>query len=210
MSKQFGDRLLRAREAAGYTQQQLARRCECTPQAISNYERNLAEPTFERLSRIADVLNVPVQLLLPTQEIYIPCQGQEPVFKHVGDAGADVRAGEDKVIEPGKFASVATGMRVAIPSGHVGLLFARSGNGLKGIGITHGVGVIDAGYRGEVSVCLYNMGDEPMAIEEGDRIAQLVVVALPSVYYTELTPAGFEQLADTDRGAYGFGSTGKE
>lgn len=205
----FPERLKKARKAMRLSQRELSIKLGCTPQAVSNWENDISTPSYEKLSVIADILQVTPTWLLPTREIIVPCAGQVPVFKHEGDAGADVRAGEDKVISAGSFANVATGARVAIPDGYVGLLFARSGNGLKGIGITHGVGVIDSGYRGELSVCLCNLGDEDMVVEEGDRIAQLVLVALPNVSYALMPQASFDDLPTTDRGQDGFGSTGR-
>lgn len=140
----------------------------------------------------------------------VPCSGQKPEFKHVGDAGADVRASEDAVIPANGFKSIDTGLRIALPEGYVALLFARSGNGQKGIGITHGVGVIDAGYRGEVKVCLYNAGNEPFEVKEGDRIAQLIILPIPPVTYAFTDDESFDKLCDTERGTDGFGSTGDE
>lgn len=139
----------------------------------------------------------------------IPCVGQTPEFKHDGDAGADVRANEDVTIYPGEYASVKTGLRIALPKGYVALLFARSGNGRRGIGITHGVGVIDAGYRGEIKVCLYNADlDRKFQVKQGDRIAQLVIMPVPSVTYARTDKESFIKLCDTERGTDGFGSTG--
>ena len=98
---------------------------------------------------------------------------------------------------------VSTGVSVAIPDGYVGLLFSRSGHGLKGISLANSVGVIDAGYTGEIRVTLENHGREPFEVYPNDRVAQLVIVPM-------ITPAfrDVEALPATDRGHKGFGSTG--
>lgn len=141
----------------------------------------------------------------------IPCTGQKPEYKHEGDAGADIRASEDVTIMPGAYAQVHTGLRIALPQGYVAYLFARSGNGQKGIGITHGVGVIDAGYRGEIIACLHNLDEfHPFEIKAGDRIAQLVIMPIPPVTWATTDEDSFEKLCDTERGTDGYGSTGHE
>lgn len=97
-----------------------------------------------------------------------------------------------------------TGIAVAIPEGFAGLVLPRSGHALRhGIGVVNGPGLIDSGYRGEVSVLLINHGDEEVSFARGDRIAQLAIVPIPSVEWTEV-----ESLDETQRGAGGFGSSG--
>ncbi|MBQ4321952.1 MAG: dUTP diphosphatase [Oscillospiraceae bacterium] len=122
-------------------------------------------------------------------------------------AGADLRACMDAevVIEPGKTAFIGTGIAAEIPSGWGGFVFARSGLASKqGLAPANKVGVIDADYRGEIKVALHNHSDAPVAVQPGDRIAQLVVMPVMMAEYVEA-----EELCDTDRGAGGFGSTGK-
>ena len=107
-------------------------------------------------------------------------------------------------IGPGKIGRVPTGIALELPSGVAGFVFGRSGLGVKkGVVPANGVGVIDWDYRGEVQVGLINHGEEPFVVENGDRIAQLVL--LP-VLTPELREA--EQLSGTGRGSGGFGSTG--
>ena len=97
-----------------------------------------------------------------------------------------------------------TGVVVAIPEGFAGLVLPRSGLALRhGVGVVNGPGLIDAGYRGEVQVLLVNHGSESVELRRGDRIAQMVVVAVPEVELIE----AFE-LPATARGEGGFGSTG--
>jgi dUTP pyrophosphatase len=128
-----------------------------------------------------------------------------PSAHHPGDAGLDLRAVADVEVAPGARAMVPTGVAVAIPEGHAGLVLPRSGLASKqGLTLANAPGLIDAGYRGEVICAVVNLDPSiPVAIAKGDRIAQLVIVALPAV-----APAWAESLPETVRGDGGFGSTG--
>jgi dUTP pyrophosphatase len=128
-----------------------------------------------------------------------------PARAHDGDAGYDLHAAEPARLEPGERATVGTGIAVAIPPGHAGLVLPRSGLAARhGISVVNAPGLIDAGYRGEVRVLLLNT-DRARAFEvaPGDRIAQLVVVRVEGPELEEAT-----ELDDTVRGGGGFGSTG--
>lgn len=128
-----------------------------------------------------------------------------PRRAYAGDAGLDLHAVEAVTLAPGARASVGTGLAVAIPDGHAGLVLPRSGLAARrGIALVNAPGLIDAGYRGELRVLLLNTDRAaPCEIAVGDRIAQLVVirVALP-------TPVEVAQLPPSERGAGGFGSSG--
>jgi dUTP pyrophosphatase len=128
-----------------------------------------------------------------------------PARAHDGDAGLDLHAAEAVVIDPGERASVGTGVAVAIPEGHAGLVVPRSGLAARsGISLVNAPGLIDSGYRGELRVLLLNTDrEQPFSVEPGDRIAQLVVVAVASPEPIEA------DLDETVRGAGGFGSTGR-
>jgi len=132
-------------------------------------------------------------------------EGQLPQAHHPGDAGLDLRAAEGVTVKPGERAMVPTGVAVAIPDGHAGLVLPRSGlASKKGLTLANAPGLIDAGYRGEVVCAVVNLDPhEAVEISAGDRIAQLVIVALP-----EVSPAFVEELPESPRGAGGFGSTG--
>jgi dUTP pyrophosphatase len=132
-------------------------------------------------------------------------EGQLPQAQHLGDAGLDLRAAEGVTVKPGERAMVPTGVAVAIPEGHAGLVLPRSGlASKKGLTLANAPGLIDAGYRGEVVCAVVNLDpDEAVEIVAGDRIAQLVIVAMPDV-----SPAFVEELPESPRGAGGFGSTG--
>ena len=128
-----------------------------------------------------------------------------PSRAYPGDAGLDLVACERHVIEPGERALVGTGIAVAIPEGHAGLVTPRSGLAVKsGATIVNTPGLVDSGYRGELRVILHNTDRrEPLVVEPGMRIAQLVVVAVPHVELREV-----DELPGSERGANGFGSSG--
>ena len=127
-----------------------------------------------------------------------------PEAAHPGDAGIDLYARVDTILEVGEWAMVPTGIAVAIPLGHAGLVAPRSGLAARyGISVVNGPGVVDAGYRGEIQVILINHGNRRVELRRGDRIAQLVVVPIATTELMEV-----QQLPDSDRGADGFGSTG--
>ena len=126
-----------------------------------------------------------------------------PVSAHVGDAGIDLHTREDILLAPSQWALVPTGIAVAIPDGHAGLVAPRSGLAARhGISVVNGPGVVDAGYRGEVKVILINHGSAEVHLERGDRIAQLVVVPVVLAEMYEVS-----ELPDSDRGQGGFGSS---
>ena len=127
-----------------------------------------------------------------------------PQPAHDGDAAFDLRARQAVELGPGERASVPTGVAVAIPAGFAGLVLPRSGHAARhGIGLVNSPGLIDSGYRGEVSVLLVNHGDQPVRFERGDRIAQLMIVEVPAAVWSEV-----DELSETARGEGGFGSTG--
>ncbi|NBU32678.1 MAG: dUTP diphosphatase [Actinobacteria bacterium] len=128
-----------------------------------------------------------------------------PSYAHLTDAGADLVSVEDITLTPGERALVATGLALAIPDGFVGLVHPRSGLAIKnGVALVNAPGTIDAGYRGEVKVCLINLDSQtPVQLPAGSRIAQLVIQRVEHAKFQEVA-----QLADSDRGTGGFGSTG--
>lgn len=128
-----------------------------------------------------------------------------PARAHPGDAGLDLYALEPAILAPGRRASIPTGIAVEIPPGHAGLVLPRSGLALRhGISVVNAPGLIDADYRGELRVLLLNTDrTEAFEVAAGDRIAQLVVVAVVLDQVVEVL-----ELGATGRGAGGFGSTG--
>ena len=129
-----------------------------------------------------------------------------PTRAHVGDAGYDLHAAEAAALGPGERASVGTGIAVAIPEGHAGLVLPRSGLAARhGISVVNAPGLIDAGYRGELRVLLLNTDRErSFEVVAGDRIAQLLVVRVEGPQLEEAP-----ELDETGRGGGGFGSTGR-
>lgn len=130
-----------------------------------------------------------------------------PKYGSAAAAGADLCALADTpiTIAPGQTVLVHTGIALEIPTGYVGLVYARSGLASKrGLAPANKVGVIDADYRGEIMVALYNQSNEPQTIESGERIAQLVIAPFLAAEFEEV-----ENLTDTERGSGGFGSTGR-
>jgi dUTP pyrophosphatase len=129
-----------------------------------------------------------------------------PTRAHDDDAGYDLRASEAATLPPGGRASVGTGVAVAIPEGHAGLVLPRSGLAARhGISLVNAPGLIDAGYRGEVRVLLLNTDREAaFEVAPGDRIAQLVIVRHEAPELVEV-----DTLDETVRGDGGFGSTGR-
>jgi dUTP pyrophosphatase len=129
--------------------------------------------------------------------------GALPDYASPGAAGADLRASEAAVIPPGGRAAVHTALRLAIPPGHAGLVWPRSG-----LAVRHGIdtlaGVVDSDYRGELLVVLVNHGEEPFRIAPGDRVAQLLVQQVERAAFVRKSG-----LADSERGEGGFGSTGR-
>ncbi len=132
--------------------------------------------------------------------------GVYPCYETEGSAGMDIRAwlNEPVTLEPGDRALIPTGLFMEFESGFEVQLRARSGLAVKhGICLVNGVGTIDSDYRGEIKVALINLGQEKFTVNNGDRIAQMVI---SPVVQAEIVPSG--TLSDTNRGSGGFGSTG--
>lgn len=128
-----------------------------------------------------------------------------PSYALPGDAGADLRCTEPVVLTPGQRRVVGTGVRLALPEGHVGLVTPRSGLAArKGLSIVNSPGVIDSGYRGEIKVCLINLdSQDSIELSAGDRVAQLVIVPFVHAKFEPVS-----SLDETVRGGAGYGSTG--
>lgn len=128
-----------------------------------------------------------------------------PTRAHAGDAGVDLTATEDVVIDPGARVLVGTGIAVALPVGTVGLIHPRSGLAARtGLSVVNTPGTIDAGYRGEIKVCLINHDrSTPIELRRGDRVAQLVVQRVELPRFVEV-----DTLDETTRGHGGYGSSG--
>jgi dUTP pyrophosphatase len=131
-----------------------------------------------------------------------------PAYATPGSAGMDLRAAIDAkvVLEPSGRAAIPTGLAIHLPAGYEAQVRPRSGLALHhGISVLNAPGTIDSDYRGEVKVILANLGTEPFAIEPGDRIAQLVIAPVVQAEWQEV-----EELSTSDRGAGGFGHSGRD
>jgi len=145
---------------------------------------------------MTEPLRIPMQVLATDLPL--------PKYAREDDAGLDLHAAADVALAPGARALVPTGLALAIPPGFAGFVLPRSGLALRhGVTLLNTPGLIDAGYRGELQVLLVNLGDMPVKLSRGDRIAQLVV---QRVEHVTLTPVA--ELPSSTRGAGGFGSTG--
>lgn len=134
-------------------------------------------------------------------------RAKTPLYASTAAAGADLclLTDEPVTVAPGETKLLHTGIALEIPTGYAGLVYARSGLASKrGLAPANKVGVIDADYRGEIMVALHNHGTAPQTLDDGERIAQLVIAP---VLFAEFEEA--EDLSDTTRGVGGFGSTGK-
>lgn len=128
-----------------------------------------------------------------------------PVYATEGAACLDLSSIEGMTIGAGAAHTFRTGLAVEVPAGHVMLVFSRSGHGFKhGVRLANCVGVIDSDYRGELMIRLANDGLLPIKIEAGDRIAQAMILPVPSISQIEV----IDELSSTARGEGGFGSTG--
>jgi dUTP pyrophosphatase len=142
-----------------------------------------------------------VEILLTRLDPDVPL----PTYARPGDAGADLVTTTDVVIPPGERVVVGTGIAVAIPDGFAGFVHPRSGLAARtGLSVVNTPGTIDSGYRGEIKVCLVNHDPRtPIELCRGDRVAQLVVQRVEHAVFREVG-----ELADSQRGAGGYGSTG--
>ena len=125
-----------------------------------------------------------------------------PVFAHKADAGMDFCANEAVIIAPGERVVISTGIAMAIPEGYVGLIWDKSGVSTKR-GLKTLAGVVDAGYRGEIKIGLYNIGSEVQEFAIGDKIAQMLIQKVEQPHIAIVA-----SLDETSRGEGGFGSTG--
>jgi dUTP pyrophosphatase len=132
--------------------------------------------------------------------------GMLPAYETKGSAGMDLRADltESICLEPGGRALIPTGLSIELPQGYEAQIRARSGLAIKqGIGLVNGVGTIDSDYRGEIKVALINWGQDSVTIQNGDRIAQMVIAKYERIAWKQV-----DELGDTKRGTGGFGHTG--
>ena len=146
------------------------------------------------MSHTAESNFVPVRKVTPEAVL--------PTRAHADDAGMDLYNLDDFQLEPGQGRMIRTGIAMALPKGHVGMIADRSSMAKKGVKTAGGI--IDAGYRGEIQIVLWNISPETHAFKKGERIAQLLIIPIATPAVREV-----DTLDDTTRGAGGFGSTGR-
>lgn len=137
---------------------------------------------------------IPAKKLDPTATL--------PSRAHADDAGLDIYSSEEVTLSPGEGRPIKTGIAMAIPVAHVGMIADRSSLGKRGLKTAGGI--IDSGYRGEIQIILWNISPEKQILKKGERIAQLLILPIATPQTQEVT-----QLDNTTRGVGGFGSTGK-
>lgn len=144
-----------------------------------------------------EYIQLPIKRLDPTVEL--------PTYAYSGDAGLDLRSSEEMTLLPLERKLVPTGLAIAIPRGYAGFVQPRSGLSLRlGLSMANTPGLVDSHYRGELKIVAINLDSkQPIHIERGERIAQLVIQRVPVVELVEV-----DELDETDRGAGGFGSSG--
>lgn len=131
-----------------------------------------------------------------------------PTYAHPDDAGLDLATPTDIELAPNRVELIGTGIRVALPPGTVGLIVERSSLHLKGLHLANTVGVIDAGYRGELKLAIANTTSRSVDLAAGDRLAQLLVIPIVRPDVHQVSAHEFDEHHSTARGAGGFGSTG--
>ena len=146
---------------------------------------------------MSEVLELPVKKLSDAAVV--------PESAYEGDAGIDLRSLVNITLQPFERALVPTGLALAIPEGYAGFVLPRSGSAIKqGLSLVNAPGLIDSGYRGELDcICINLDAHNPIEIQVGDRIAQLVVMKVEQLKLFEV-----DELSETSRGAGGFGSSG--
>lgn len=144
-----------------------------------------------------EYIQLPIKRLDPTVEL--------PTYVYSGDAGLDLRSNEEMTLLPLERKLVSTGLAIAIPEGYAGFVQPRSGLSLRlGLSMANTPGLVDSHYRGELKIVAINLDSkQPIHIERGERIAQLVIQRVPVVELVEV-----DKLDETDRGVGGFGSSG--
>jgi dUTP pyrophosphatase len=146
------------------------------------------------------VIRIGIQRMESNPDLPLPALATE------GAAGFDLRSADpDFVLDPGERRTVGTGLRIEIPPGYEGQVRPRSGLAVRhGVTVANAPGTIDSDYRGEVRVGLIHLGEEPLKISRGDRIAQIVFAPVAAAALVEM-----DVLSESDRGERGFGSTGR-
>lgn len=178
-------------------------------ETLSDKKRDLIKTIFEgAMDVIADLVEGGGREFIPVKVTKLSPDAILPKYAHATDAGADIFALEETVIKAGETKLVKTGIAIAVPAGYMVNICPRSGLSLKtGLRVANSWGIVDSDYRGEVCVIISNTGNEDYTINEGDKIAQMLINPTPRIKWQEVPTV--EDLGETSRGNGGFGSTGK-
>lgn len=202
----IGERVRALREKKGLTQEQLAKQAHIGHNQISIIETNKCEISARVLNAVAEVLGVdPMELSGDREAWYfvkLDPLSYLPRRAHEDDAGFDLFSPKHDLIPAKGYTIIDTGVHVAIPKGHAGLICSKSGLNMR-YGILSD-GLIDSGYTGSIKVKLYNMSDNTYEIRPGDKISQIVFIQIVEPMLIECI-----KLPETERGDNGFGSTGR-
>lgn len=209
---EYSDKILALMKQKGITAYRAAKDTGITASQFSKWRKNpTSRITSENLAKMAEYLGCPVDVLVGKSILKVKrlCPGAKlPRRATPGSAGLDLSAAIDAPVEVrhGEVAKIPTGIAIQLDPGYVCLVFGRSGLAVKqGVAPVNAVGVVDSDYRGEVIVGLTNLSDEAYTIQPGDRVAQLVIMPVAQANITVT-----DTLDDTERGAGGFGSTGRQ
>lgn len=168
------------------------------PPTAPSPRAQVGTPVDERAAAVGAARPLDVEVVRLDPSLPLPAYGRP------GDAGVDLACTTDVVLAPGRRELVGTGVAVALPEGYAGFVHPRSGLAARtGLSIVNAPGTVDAGYRGEIRVCLVNLGQDEVRLVRGDRIAQLVVQRVEQVRFVEV-----DVLPESERGTGGHGSTG--
>lgn len=208
----YSERILTILEERGISPYRVSKETGISQSVFSNWKRKpTSRITAANLERLADYLGLPVEVLTGKSILRVKLTREGAVMPRratAESAGLDLSAAIDAPVEirQGEITPIPTGIAIQLDPGYVCLLFGRSGLGVKrGILPANAVGVVDSDYRGEVIVGLTNLSDEAYTIQPGDRVAQLVIMPVAQANITVT-----DTLDDTERGAGGFGSTGRQ
>lgn len=209
---EYSDKILALMKQKGITAYRAAKDTGITASQFSKWRKNpTSRITSENLAKMAEYLGCSVDVLVGKSILKVKRLRPGVVLPRratPGSAGLDLSAAIDAPVEVrhGEVAKIPTGIAIQLDPGYVCLVFGRSGLAVKqGVAPVNAVGVVDSDYRGEVIVGLTNLSDEAYTIQPGDRVAQLVIMPVAQANITVT-----DTLDDTERGAGGFGSTGRQ
>lgn len=167
---------------------------------------NHVDPANLAERRFADTPVVtPIPGTMQVKIKHLSDRARTPTYGSAGAACFDLYAADSLAVAPGRSTVVPTDLAFEVPEGYVLMAYSRSGHGFKhGVRLANNTGVVDSDYRGHVPVCLHNDGRDVFYVRQGDRVAQAMIVPVPRVEF-----AVVDELSSTERGANGFGSTGR-